>query len=86
MCFSKWLEAQIRNLNPKSYDEMAEAIVRHLDNQRPNGKERSRQETPFLPIRVERGPRKLGGECSQWSGGPNGSQPLPWDRYQIEFF
>ena len=54
----KWLEAQIRNLNPRSYDEMAEAIVRHLDNQKPNGKERSRQETPFHPIPVERGPRK----------------------------
>ena len=41
----KWLETQIRNLNPRSYDEMAEAIVRHLD-QRPNGKDRPRQETP----------------------------------------
>ena len=45
---------------------MAEAIVRHLDNQRPNGKERPRQETPFRPMPMERGPRKQGGERSQW--------------------
>ena len=82
----KWLEAQIRNLNPRSYDEMAEAIVRHLDNQRPNGKERPRQETPFRPTPVERGPRKQGGESSQWSSRPSGSQPLARDRSQIECF
>ena len=82
----KWLEAQIRNLNPRSYDEMAEAIVRHLDNQRPNGKERPRQETPFRPTPVERGPRKQGGERSQWSSGPSGGQPLARDRSQIECF
>ena len=67
---------------------MAEAIVRHLDNQRPNGKEWEwpRQETPFLPTPVERGPRKQGGERSKWSSGPSGSQRLARDRSQIECF
>ena len=84
--FPKWLEAQIRNLNPRSYDEMAEAIVRHLDNQRPNGKERPRQETPFRPTPMERGPRKQGGERSQWSSRPSGSQLLARDCSQNECF
>ena len=61
-------------------------IVRHLDNQRPNGKERPRQETPFHPIPVERGPKKQGGERSQWSGKPSGSQPWARDHSQIECF
>ena len=29
----KWLETQMRNLNPRSFKELSEAIVRHLANQ-----------------------------------------------------
>ena len=35
---------------------------------------------------MERGPRKQGGERSQWSGEPSGSQPLAKDCSQIECF
>ena len=41
---------------------------------------------PFHPIPVERGPKKEEGECSQWSGGSSGRQPLARDRSQIECF
>ena len=83
--FSKWLEAQIRNLNPRSYDEMAEPIVRHLDNQRSNGEEIPRQEIPLHPIPVERSPRKHG-EPSQWRSMPSCNQPLARDYSHIECF
>ena len=29
----KWLETQMRNLNPETFEELTEAIVRHLGNQ-----------------------------------------------------
>ena len=65
---------------------MAEAIFWHLDNQRPNGKDRPREDTPFHPIPVERGPRKQGRQHSQWSGVMSGGQPLVRDRSLVEYF
>ena len=58
----KWLETQMRNLNPRSFKELSEAIVRHLANQpmrevgfprlpeRTNEWGRLRPETTFRPV------------------------------------
>ena len=40
-----WLEAQMRNLNPATYEELNKAVVRHMANQRREGKEK-REERP----------------------------------------
>ena len=68
----KWLETQMRNLNPRSFKELSEAAVRHLANQprremgfpRPpektNERGRLRPETTFRPVLSGKGQNQIG--------------------------
>ena len=82
----RWLQTQMRNLNPNTYEELIEAVVRYLGNQRkeerPNRWEWSRQQPPYI-LNCGRAPdpRRLEGE-----GRRDFHQSTPQDVRSIERF
>ena len=80
----RWLEEKMRNLNPGNFEELSEAIVRHLANQtrrevevrrpseRTTDKEKFKLETPFRSRPSEQGQRRLVGDRYQPRGGQGG--------------
>ena len=81
-----WLQTQMRNLNPSTYEELNEAVVWYLGKERkeerPDQRERSRQQLPYtLNHRIAPDSRRLEGE-----GKRDFHQPAPQDVRSIECF
>ena len=82
----RWLQTQMRNLNPNTYEELNEAVVRYLGNQRkekrPDQREWSKQQLPYtLNHRRTPDSRRLAGE-----GRRDFHQSTPQDVRSIECF
>ena len=96
----KWFETQMRNLNPRSFKELSEAIVRHLANQprremgvprspeRTNERGRLRPETTFRPVLSGKGLKQIGDRYPMrgGQGGEVNIHPPPKDLREIRCF